>query len=105
MKKFDEIVKYKNGNIVLYPNKEYDIDSYYYDIMFLKDLYIENIGGYSYIYDYNTHRMYDLSILGHNCMQNVLTWLDKELKKGKIRLCPISKKEQKSLMQDMENGY
>lgn len=98
----DKIVKYKNGNIVIYPYSDYhkDIDSYYDDIT-MHDLYFNQINGYMYLVDFNTGNVYDFS----QCYINILQYLDNELSNGKIKLYPLSKKEAKSLLQDLNNGY
>jgi hypothetical protein len=102
------IKKFKNGNIKMKVEK----NSYYieqdgsinerfvHDEMFMADLYFNQINGYMYLTDMNTQRVYDMSRIW-----NLNTFLD-ELKECEImKLYPLSKKESKSLLQDMENGY
>lgn len=104
-KTVDKVVKFKNGKITLYPNKQYNIDTYYNYTMFWKDLYFNQINGYMYLTDYNLSNIYDLSLYGYNGMVNILQWLKSELEKGKMVLYPVSKKEALSLFEDLENGY
>ena len=101
----DKVTKFKNGKIVLYPNKECSIDTYYNDTLFWRDLYFNQINGYMYLVDYNQSNMYDLSLYGYNVMVSILEWLESELKNGKMVLYPVPKKEAKSLFEDLENGY
>lgn len=101
----DKVTKFKNGKIVLYPNNEYSIDTYYNDTMFWRDLYFSQINGYMYLTDFNQSNIYDMQNYGYYPTMNILQWLESELKKGKITLYPVSKKEAKSLFEDLENGY
>ena len=101
----DKVTKFKNGKIVLYPNKKYSIDTYYNDTMFWRDLCFNQIGGYIYLTDYNQSNIYDMQNYGYYPLMNILEWLESELKKGKMVLYPVPKKEAKSLFEDLENGY
>ena len=101
----DKVTKFKNGKMVLYPNKEYDIDTYYNDTMFWRDLYFNQINGYMYLTDYNQSNIYDMQNYGYYPTMNILQWLESKLKMGKITFYPLSKKEAKSLFEDLENGY
>ena len=102
------IKKFKNGKILLKPDKS-DFtngvldENFYHDEMFFSDLSINQINGYQYITDYNQSRVYEL---GSYLMQNPLKWLLDELQEnGKLYLYPLTKRESKSLLQDLENGY
>lgn len=102
------IKKFKNGKILLKPEKiDFDgktlSENFYHDDMFFSDLYINQINGYQYIVDFNTSLVYDL---GSYLLQNPLKWLLETLEtNGKMYLYPLNKKECKSLLQDLENGY
>jgi hypothetical protein len=104
------IKKFKNGKLLLKTQKE-DFnntenlidDGIYHDDMFMQDLSINQINGYQYITDFNTNRVYEL---GSYLMQNPLKYLLDELTENKkMYLKPVTKKESKSLLQDLENGY
>ena len=92
-------------------NKEFninniDIDSIYNDEITMDDLYFNQINGYMYLVDYNTNNIYDFS----NCYNNILLDLKSMLvdsynKNESLKLYAVSKKEYKSLMEDLENGY
>lgn len=104
-----KITKFKNGKIKLeLESSDFDYqgnvrEEVYHDDMFMCDLYIEQINGYQYIVDTNTQRVYEL---GSYLLQNPLKYLLDELKEhGKMYLYPLSKRESKSLLQDLENGY
>lgn len=104
-----KIRKFKNGNIRLRVEKvDFKADGtvysqVYHDEMFLEDLYINQINGYQYICDQNTGLVYEM---GSYMMQNPLRYLLEELElRKKFELKPLSKKQSKSLMQDLENGY
>lgn len=105
-----EIKKFKNGKIKMVVQREYDYISdgsiskmvYHYD-MFFADLSINQINGYQYICDFNTGLVYEM---GSYLMQNPLKFILDTLQEDKqICLYPLSKKESKSLLQDLENGY
>lgn len=105
-----DIKKFKNGKIVIRLEKKYDVltdgtisESVYHTDMFFSDLCIEQINGYQYIVDCNTQRVYEL---GSYLLQNPLKWiLDTLGEDGKMVLLPLSKRESKSLIEDLENGY
>lgn len=101
----DKIVKFKNGNITIYMYDTFyhnDIDSYYNNEITMCDLYFNQVNGYMYLIDFNTSKVYDFS----HVYINILQFLDNELKThGKIKLYPLSKKEAKSILQDLDNGY
>lgn len=105
-----EIKKFKNGKIKMTIQKNYDInddgtinENVYHDDMFFSDLYINQINGYQYICDFNTSLVYEM---GSYLMQNPLKFILDTLQEDKqIYLYPLSKKESKSLLQDLENGY
>ena len=105
-----KIKKFKNGKITMTLEKNYDFnedgsinENVYHDDMFMSDLYINQINGYQYVTDYNTQRVYNL---GSYLLQNPLKYILDELKEhGKMILYPLSKRESKSLLQDLENGY
>ena len=103
------IKKFKNGKIKIeldYTNDgttAQEIESVYHDDMFMSDLYINQINGYSYLVDFNTSLVYEL---GSYLMQNPLKWiLDELLEKSKIYFYPLTKKQSKSLIEDLDNGY
>jgi len=103
------IKKFKNGKIKIaldYMDEgttAQEIEGVYHDDMFMSDLSLNQINGYQYLVDYNTQTVYEL---GSYLMQNPLKYiLDELLEKSKIYFYPLSKKESKSLLQDLENGY
>ena len=103
------IKKFKNGKILLKPDKmdileDGSIDeSFYHDDMFIQDLYINQINGYQYIVDFNTGLVYEL---GSYLLQNPLKYILDELEEnGKMYLYPLTRKHSKDLLQDLENGY
>lgn len=99
------IKKFKNGNIILELNKGWLWDeSFYHDEMFMSDLYFNQINGYMYLVDTNTQNVYDFS---SKYSKSPLTELEIRIKdgKGKVKLYPLPKREAKSLLQDLENGY
>lgn len=102
------IKKFKNGKILLKPDKN-DFENgvlnenFYHDEMLMSDLYINQINGYQYIVDFNTLLVYEI---GSYLLQNPLKFILETLEEDKkIYLYPLSKKESKSLLQDLENGY
>jgi len=108
------IKKRKNGNITIkspyYENKNsvnhalytHNIDTFYNNEITMSDLYFNQINGYMYLTDYNTSCVYDFS----NCYVNILSHFDNLLlTTKKLKLYPLSKKESKSLLEDLENGY
>lgn len=102
------IKKFKNGKILLSVTKS-DFDggsvseNFYHDEMFYSDLYINQINGYQYITDFNTGLVYEI---GSYLLQNPLKYILDELTENKkMYLYPLTKKQSKSLLQDMENGY
>lgn len=105
-----DIKKFKNGKIKVSMDKQYDIlsngainENVYHNDMFFSDLYINQINGYSYLVDFNTSLVYEI---GSYLLQNPLKYIfDELLEKGKIYFYPLSRKESKSLMEDLENGY
>ena len=112
-----KIKKFRNGKIKLTVEPKHDIEykintkefdtkiseSVYHNDMFFADLYINQINGYQYITNHNTQRVYEL---GSYLMQNPLKWLLDELaEKRTIYFYPLSRKQSKSLLQDLENGY
>lgn len=106
------IKKFKNGNLVLKSpslygaeivNNNYCIDTYYDDDMNMHDLYFNQINGYMYLVDFNKSLVYEL---GSYLLQNPLKYIKDLLEENsQIKLYPLSKKECKSLLQDLENGY
>jgi len=105
-----DIKKFKNGKIKMSIQKDYDIENdgsinenVYHDDMFMSDLSLNQINGYMYITDYNTQLVYEL---GSYLMQNPLKFLLEELEeKHTLYFYPLNKKESRSLLQDLENGY
>lgn len=104
-----KITKFKNGKIKLeleasdFDNQGNVREEVYHDDMCMHNLYIEQINGYQYIVDMSTQRVYEL---GSYLLQNPLKYLLDELKEhGMYYLYPLSKRESKSLLQDLENGY
>ena len=109
------IKKFKNGKIKLqiepkfdYNNSnEIDIDEVYHRDITMSDLYINQINGYQYVVDFNTQLVYPLISKGYalSCY-NPLIFLRDEFKKNKVfYLYPESKKQSKSLLEDLDNGY
>ena len=104
------IIKFKNGKIKVELQKNYDINSdgsinenVYHDDMFMCDLYLNQINGYQYLVDFNTSLVYEL---GGYLMQNPLVYILNELQENsKMYFYPLSKRESKSLLMDLENGY
>lgn len=102
------IKKFKNGKLRLEVVKDDFVngevhENFYHDEMFMSDLYLNQINGYQYLVDFNQDIVYEL---GSYLMQNPLKWLLDELKDHKkLILYPLSKRESKSLIQDLENGY
>lgn len=104
-----EIKKFKNGKIKVTLQKSYDLENgevnenVYHDDMFMADLSINQINGYQYLVDYNTQLVYEL---GSYLMQNPLKWiLDTLFEFSRMYFIPLSKKESKSLLEDLENDY
>ena len=102
------IKKFKNGKILLktekadFKNNIID-ENIYHNSMFMESLCIDQINGYNYITDFNTNRVYDL---GSYLLQNPLKFLlDTLTEKKKMYLLPLTKRQSKSLLQDLENGY
>ena len=108
-----DIKKFKNGKIKMSIQKNYDIENdgsinenVYHDDMFMSDLSFNQINGYMYLVDQNTQFAYDLQNHGYSIMMNTLIQLLDELEKtGVIYFYPLTKKESKSLFQDLENGF
>ena len=104
------ITKFKNGKIKVEVQKNYDINSdgsinenVYHDDFFFADLNINQINGYQYLVDNNTSLVYELSIYP---MENPLMYILEELQENsKMYFYPLSKRESKSLLMDLENGY
>lgn len=109
------IRKFKNGNIRLYAPKKGTMDdylinedgsiheNYYHDNMTMSDLHFNQINGYMYLVDFNTEKIYELESQN---IQNPIKWILNVLEEdGKYYLYPLSNKECKELMQDLENGY
>lgn len=111
-----EVTKFKNGKLALRvaartgwyldSNKQLT-DSYYHDIMFMSDLYIFQLGDSQYLVDYNTQRVY---LLGSYLLQNPVKYLlDGVMEANKNRkayyLYPLSKKECKQILRDLELEY
>lgn len=102
------IKKFKNGKLKLEYEKG-DIsgigsifENVYYDDMFMNDLYINQINGYQYLIDFNKSIVYDLRDYTHNPLYTLLNDIQKF---KKVYYYPLNKKECKSLLQDLENGY
>ncbi len=108
-----DIKKFKNGKIKMSIQRDYDInddgsinENVYHDDMFMSDLSFNQINGYMYLIDQNTQNVYDLQNHGYSIMMNTLVQLLDELEKiGVIYFYPLTKKESKSLLQDLENGF
>jgi hypothetical protein len=120
------IKKFKNGNITIKSNYLYskdrdgerkqkshkneieckiDIDTFYNQYLTMRDLYLNQINWYPYFVDHSTGLVYDLTCYLDPC-SNYLEQLDNFFKDNKkLKLYPLSKKESKSLLQDLENGY
>lgn len=110
----DEIKKFKNGKLAFRVDKNYSItkdgeldENYYHDGMFMNDLSLNQINGYIYLVDFNTQTVYEIgSYLVQNPLKYLLDTILEHHKAGKVfYLHPLSKKESKSLLQDLENGY
>jgi len=109
------IKKFKNGKIKLqiepkfdYNNSnEIDIDEVYHRDITMSDLYINQINGYQYVVDFNTQLVYPLISEGyHLSYYNPLVFLRNEFtKKATLYFYPESKKQSKSLLEDLDNGY
>ena len=105
-----DIKKFKNGKIKMSVQRDYDInddgsinENVYHDDMFMADLSLNQINGYMYITDFNTQLVYEL---GSYLMQNPLKFLLEEMEeKSVLYFYPLTKKESKSLLQDLENGF
>lgn len=107
------IKKFKNGKIKMQLEKS-DFDYYgdgngnlkddlYFNEIEMSDLYINQINGYQYLVDFHTQRVYEL---GSYLMQNPLKELLSDLEQHKtLYFYPLSKKESKSLLEDLANGY
>lgn len=107
------IKKFKNGNIRLYAPKTGSMDdylinedgtideNYYHDNVFMEDLYLNQINGYMYVIDCNTQKVYELD----SCENPLKYILDTIKEDGKMILSPLSNRECKLLLQDLENGY
>lgn len=107
------IKKFKNGKIKLTAPLKSDgwlrntdgtiSEDYYHDIMFMADLYFDQIRGYIYLVDFNTKLVYELESQN---IQNPLKWLlDSINDDGRYYFYPLTKKECRDLLQDLENGY
>lgn len=103
------IKKFKNGKILLKPDKIDILDdgsideNFYHDDMCFSDLYINQINGYMYIVDFNTSLVYEL---GSYLLQNPLKYILDELEEhGKMYLYPLNKHQSLDLLQDLQNGY
>jgi hypothetical protein len=104
------IKKFSNGKIKVTIQKEYDIlsngsidENVYHDDFFMSDLSINQINGYQYLVDYNTQLVYEMgSYLMHNPLKFILDTLQEN---GKIYFYPLSKRQSKSLLQDLESGF
>lgn len=95
---YEESIKLSNRIDLL------DIDSIY-DFMTSEDLYFNQINEYMYLIDCNTQNIYDFS----DCYINILIYLrrllyNEYINNKSLKLYPVSKKEYKSLMEDLENG-
>lgn len=104
------IKKFKNGNInVTWNNNEATINELYEGDFFWNDLHFNQINGYIYLIDFNTCNAYDMGLVKPYLFESVGTLKALEIvlteNSGKLKLYPVSKKEYKSLMQDLENGY
>ena len=107
------IKKFKNGKIKLeletndkcfYYGDELEVNfDVIYGCMQMADLYIIQIDGYQCLVDYNTQKGYELESY---FTQNPLQWFLNTLNENnKIYLHPLSKKQSKDLIQDIEKGY
>ena len=104
------IKKFKNGNVsITWNKKESTIEQLYDGDFFWSDLYFNRINGYTYLIDYNTCNAYDMGNVKPYLFEtiNILKALETVLLECncKIKLYPVSRREYKSIMQDMENGY
>lgn len=108
-----DIKKFKNGKIKMSIQRDYDVnddgsinENVYHDDMFMADLSFNQINDYMYLVDQNRQSVYDMQNHGYSIMQNILVQLLEELQKtGTIYFYPLTKKESKSLLQDLDNGY
>lgn len=106
-----EVKKFNNGNITLY-NSDWNknlICKYIDGVLFWDDLYFNQVNGYIYLMDFNTGRVYDMGIVKPYLFESLgiieaLKILFEE-GKGKVVLYPMPKREAKSILEDMENGY
>jgi hypothetical protein len=107
----EEIKKFKNGKIKLqvckksfYKEENGSVnENFYHDEMFMNDLYLNQIDGYMYLVDFNKSLVYEI---GSYLMQNPLKEILETLENCKpLYFYPLSKKQSKSLLQDLENGY
>ena len=110
------IKKFKNGNINIkldlsndscyLENGKVDIDKFYYNELNMNDLYFNQINGGSYLVDFNTNLVYDFTICEYGWIPE-LRHLENELIEGKgfLKLYSLGKRQSKSLLQDLENGY
>ena len=101
------IKKFKNGNINLcikediknsYYNSD-NVEGFIHNEMFLKDLYINIIGGYLYVLDMSSNNLYELGFI------TIDVFLSELLKGYTIKLYKIDKEVANDLLQDLENGY
>lgn len=107
------IKKFKNGNLLLEPHNFYDYEdgkvseNFYHHDMHMLDLYIVQINGYAYLHDTNRNMLYDLHTMPYynGLNSSLYNLLDNLQAYKKIKLSPLSKKESKDLLQDLENGY
>ena len=112
------IKKFKNGNVTItspyfspkntinrdiYTNK---IDNFYDNEITMNDLYLNQINGYMYLVDFNTGYVLDFDRRYFTSDSNFLLQIDEYLEKNRsLKLYAYNKKESKSLLQDLENGY
>ena len=89
--------------------KSINIDTIYNEVITMEDLYFNQINGYMYLIDYNSQKAYDFSVAtfkGVNVLEYLKGLLIECYNDNKVlKLYPLSNKEYKSLMQDLENGY
>jgi len=109
------IKKFKNGNVTitspyfspknrnLYTD---EIDSFYDNEIVMNDLYLNKINGYMYLVDFNKGYVLDFDQRYFTSGYNFLLQIDSYLKENKkLKLYACNKKESRSLLQDLENGY
>jgi len=97
------IKKFKNGKVKLQCNKTELDENFYHDEMFFNNLSINQINGYLYLIDTNKQLVYEIDpYLMHDPISYIIETIKSD---GRLYLQPLNKKESKSLLEDLENGY